>query len=95
MIQAVVWNDGEKWLTALDTSDMHPPGSGLGTLADFDPLDDFSSSQRFGTFSAEDSCNYGVHVYEDGKVLSIIVECGAIFAIQGLPVRARSLAACS
>lgn len=80
LIHAVVWNDGDKWLTALDTSDVYEPGSGKGLLADYTPLADFGLERQFGTFSAEDACNYGVHVYQDGNLLSVVVECGASFA---------------
>ena len=76
LIHAVVWNDGDKWLTALDTSDLHKPESGEGALADYRPLADFSLERQYATFSAEDACNYGVHVYEEGNLLSVVVECG-------------------
>jgi len=77
MIHAVVWHDGERWLAALDTSETSAEGSGEGLLADQTPLADFALERKYGTFSREDACNYGVHFYEEGDVLSIVVECGA------------------
>lgn len=79
LLHCVVWNDGEKWRAAIDTSDLYEANSGKsgeGRLADYEPLTDFEIDQRFATFSAEDACNYGVHIYEDGCILSIVVESG-------------------
>ena len=47
-----------------------------GKLADAPALADFDSERQFGTFSAEDACNYGIHIYDKGNVLSIVVESG-------------------
>lgn len=79
MLHCVVWNDGERWLSAIDTSDMYSPDAAKGRLADYTPLNDFNVDRRFETFSAEDACNYGVHVYDSGNVLSIVVESGGRF----------------
>ena len=76
LLHCVVWNDGEKWLAAVDSSDMYAADSGQGRLAGCEPLTDFDRGQRFGTFSAEDACNYGVHIYDQGNVLSLVVESG-------------------
>jgi len=81
MIHAVVWNDGERWLAALDTTETNEEGSGKGVLADQTPLADFALDRQFGTFSREDACNYGLHFYSDGDVLSIVVECGGYFIL--------------
>ena len=32
---------------------------------------------QYGTFSPEDACNFAVNIYEDGKVLSIVVDAGS------------------
>lgn len=32
---------------------------------------------QYGTFSAEDACNYAVNIYDDGAVLSIVVDAGS------------------
>lgn len=76
LLHCVVWNDGEKWRAAVDTSDMYEGESTDGKLADAQALADFDAEREFGTFSAEDACNYGIHVYDEGNVLSIVVESG-------------------
>lgn len=76
-----MWNDGTHNRVAIDTSDMYELGSEEGLLADFTPLTDFDIERQFGTFSAVDACNFGVHVYPDSagvpEVLSIIVDAGS------------------
>ena len=76
LLHCVVWNDGEKWVAAVDTSDLYVPDSDEGKLADYSPLTDFDKQHKFATFSAEDACNYGVHIYDEGNILSIVVEAG-------------------
>ena len=77
LVHAVVWQNTEKeWLVALDTSDMFEEGSSDGALADFEPLGEFHLNQDYRTLSKEDACNFGVHVYNDGDVLSIFVGAG-------------------
>jgi tripeptidyl-peptidase II len=56
-----------RWLAALDAS-----GKGDFTRSAFVP--EYSLTQKFGSL---DMLNYGIAVYEDGKVLSIITDCGA------------------
>ena len=52
-------------------------------LADFHPLTDFDVEHEYGTFSAADACNFGVHFYPQGEaeewrlVLSIVVDAGS------------------
>ena len=49
-------------------------------LADFTPLTDYDRELVFGTFSAADACNFGVHVYpEEGDrlIVSIVVDAGS------------------
>lgn len=77
VIDAVVWHDGSVWRAALDTSELHEEGSSTGALADFAPMTDFKTERQYGTFSAADSCNFAVNIYEEGKILSIVVDAGA------------------
>jgi hypothetical protein len=77
VIDCVVWHDGSTDRTALDTSELSPPGSSQGALASSPALAAFKEEQQYGTFSSEDSCNYVCNVYEEGNVLSIVVDAGA------------------
>ena len=77
LLQCVVWHDGMHWRAAIDTSDMHEPGSGKGLLADFKPLTNYKAERQFGTFSPQDGCNFVCNIYEDGDVLSIVVDSGS------------------
>ena len=80
LIHTVIWQNGsEEWQVALDTSDLYQQDSSEGQLADFKPLSEFHIHQGYGTLSAEDACNFGVHVYDDGDVLSIFVGAGKHF----------------
>lgn len=85
LLHCVVWNDGVKWLSAVDTSDMYAHDSDQGRLEDYTPMTDFNVDRQYATFSAEDACNYGVHIYDEGNVLSIVVESG-----EHLPLQDRS-----
>ncbi len=77
MIDCVVWHDGSTYRAALDTSEVYPPGSEQGALASSPALASFREELQYGTFSSEDSCNYVCNVYEEGSVLSIVVDAGA------------------
>lgn len=85
----VVWNDGEKWLVALDTSDFYSDavgedndnvensGTKRGSLEEFEPLTNYRDCLRYGTFSPADACNFAVNIYDEGKMLSIVVDAGS------------------
>jgi tripeptidyl-peptidase-2 len=94
MVEAVVWNDGEKWVAALDTSDFYTAveenndsnddsnttatNNNKGALENFgEPLTNFRYCRRYGTFSAEDACNYVLNIYNEGDTLSIVVDAGS------------------
>jgi tripeptidyl-peptidase-2 len=93
MVEAVVWHDGEKWVAALDTSDFYSPVArsttpktteesknilNKGALELFgEPLTNFRDCRRYGTFSAEDACNYVLNIYDEGNTLSIVVDAGS------------------
>jgi tripeptidyl-peptidase-2 len=38
---------------------------------------DFDHQQEYRTFTRQDSFNFGVHIYDQGKILSIVVDAGA------------------
>ena len=52
-----------------------PSASLQGLLSDFTPMTDFHHARQWASFSATDSCNFGVHIYEEGKVLSLVTDC--------------------
>ncbi len=35
------------------------------------------AERQYGTFSAEDACNFALNIYEEGNVLSIVVDAGS------------------
>ncbi|KAK3256652.1 tripeptidyl-peptidase II Tpp2, partial [Cymbomonas tetramitiformis] len=79
MLDCVVWHDGSKWRAAIDSSELYTgrpqiEGSTGGQLAACKALADFDVEREYGTFSPWDACNYGIHVYDEGKVLSIITD---------------------
>jgi tripeptidyl-peptidase II len=77
MLFCVVWHDGDAWRAALDTSDLYEPGSDKGLLADFVPLTNYKLERQYGTFSAEDAANFVLNIYDEGNVLSIVVDAGS------------------
>ena len=78
-IDCVVWHDGEKWLAALDTSQIYvlAEDDACGKLADFEPLTNYRDCRRYGTFSALDACNFALNIYDEGNTLSIVVDAGS------------------
>ena len=76
MIDCVVWYDGENWRAALDTSDLYDDHEDKGKLADFSPLTNFYIEHSYGTLSDLDACNFVCNIYENGNVLSIVVDGG-------------------
>ncbi|KAL0038695.1 hypothetical protein WJX79_003623 [Trebouxia sp. C0005] len=77
LLQCVVWHDGSHWRAAIDTSDMYEQGRDKGRLADFKPLTNYKTERQYGTFSAQDGCNFVCNIYEEGDVLSIVVDSGS------------------
>ena len=56
---------------------MHEAGSGKGLLADFHPLTNYKTERQHATFSPQDGCNFVCNIYEEGDVLSIVVDSGS------------------
>lgn len=54
-----------------------PPHRGKGALAAAPALTDFDLERSWSTFSAYDACNFAVHLYDDGDVVSLVVDAGA------------------
>ena len=70
VLDCVVFHDGERWQAVVDCS-------ASGDMSTTTPMADFDHQQEFRTFSKEDSFNFGVHIYDEGKILSIVVDTGA------------------
>ena len=60
-----------KWWIAVDTSDLQ----GGTPLCQAKAVQPFSVAQEFITLSKEDVCNVACHVYDDGKVASLVTDC--------------------
>ncbi len=65
-----VFHDGKVWRAVIDTDED-------GDLGDEKALAAFRLEHKYGTFSDEARLNYGINVYDAGKRLSIVVDCGA------------------
>mmetsp|Transcript_19090 Transcript_19090/g.31942 ORF Transcript_19090/g.31942 Transcript_19090/m.31942 type:complete len:1345 (-) Transcript_19090:227-4261(-) len=70
VIDCVVFHDGDRWQAVVDCS-------ATGDMSTLSPMSDFNHKQEFRSFTKEDCFNFGVHIYDEGKVLSIVVDTGA------------------
>ncbi len=66
----VVFHDGQDWRAAIDTDED-------GDLAEEKLLTNYRKEREFATFGDEDLLNFAVNIYDDGKLLSIVTDCGA------------------
>lgn len=66
----VVFHDGTNWRAIVDTSQ-------CGLLGECDVLEDFAIRGSYSTFSHGIMLNFGVKIYNDGDILSIIVDCSS------------------
>lgn len=69
--------NGSSSTDASSSSKKGESGKQQGLLADFTPLADFAVERKYGLFSEQDGCAYGVKVYDEGNTLSIVVDAGA------------------
>ncbi|WPT13225.1 Tripeptidyl-peptidase 2 [Picochlorum sp. SENEW3] len=80
-IDCVVWHDGEKWMAAIETTQLYEfffdEADERGQLMDFEPLTNYRDCLRYGTFSALDACNFALNIYDEGCTLSIVVDAGS------------------
>lgn len=71
VFDAVVFHDGETWRAALDTDED-------GDLADETVLTNFRDERRYATFADDEHLlNYVLNIYEDGDLLSVVMDVGA------------------
>lgn len=66
----VVWHDGTNWRVIVDTNRN-------GDLGDDLVLRPYGVAGEFGTFDSSTNATYGVQVYEEGDLLSIVTMSGA------------------
>ena len=73
MIDCVLWKDEscDEWRILVD-------GACSGDVSDVQPLTEYWLKQEFGTITADRAqLNFGVRVYDDGKLLSLVTDSGA------------------
>mmetsp|Transcript_8805 Transcript_8805/g.11071 ORF Transcript_8805/g.11071 Transcript_8805/m.11071 type:complete len:1292 (+) Transcript_8805:46-3921(+) len=73
LLLIVLFFDGENYRVLVDTE-----GTGdMSALPLSFAMTDYYKEGQYGTFSHVDMCNYAVNIYQDGKVVSIVVDAGA------------------
>ncbi len=69
LYDCVVWHDGTHWRVIVDTNRN-------GDLADEKQLRPFGVAGEFATFDSSTNASFGVQVYEEGNLLSIVTVSG-------------------
>eukprot|EP00600_Ochromonadales_sp_CCMP1393_P004453 CAMPEP_0174964208 /NCGR_PEP_ID=MMETSP0004_2-20121128/5753_1 /TAXON_ID=420556 /ORGANISM="Ochromonas sp., Strain CCMP1393" /LENGTH=1471 /DNA_ID=CAMNT_0016212909 /DNA_START=2788 /DNA_END=7203 /DNA_ORIENTATION=+ len=92
LIDCIVFHDGGKWVAcvAVATADTTVCSSGAKTndanneeqLYDVDmssltAMAEYSVAQEYRRLTDEDALNYGINIFDDGAILSIVVDSGA------------------
>jgi tripeptidyl-peptidase-2 len=70
ILDCIVWHDGERFQSAIDTSE-------TGDLSNKEAMTNYRVSYQFEPFSNIDSLNYTVNIYDNGDILSINCDAGA------------------
>eukprot|EP00698_Gefionella_okellyi_P021016 TRINITY_DN6698_c0_g1_i1.p1 TRINITY_DN6698_c0_g1~~TRINITY_DN6698_c0_g1_i1.p1 ORF type:complete len:1274 (-),score=325.43 TRINITY_DN6698_c0_g1_i1:47-3868(-) len=70
IVDCVVFNDGSVWRAVVDTKE-------TSDLTAAVPMTDFCVERQYCSFSEESMLNYSVNIYDNGNVLSIVVDAGA------------------
>ena len=67
----IVFHDGTYWQAAIDASET---GDFSGSVL----MTDYRVYRTYSTFKESDAAmNYSVNIYDDGSILSVVVDCGA------------------
>lgn len=66
----LLFHDGENWNAIVDTTE-------LGDLRSLEPMVDYRLKRQFSRFSDDDCLNFSVNIYDDGNILSIVVDSGS------------------
>jgi tripeptidyl-peptidase-2 len=70
VLDCVTWFDGEHWQAAVDTS-------ATGDMSNLESMANYSLSRQFRRFSDVDNFNFCVNIFDEGSILSIVVDSGA------------------
>lgn len=70
VFDCVVFHDGEHWRAAVDTDED-------GDLGDEKAMTNYRTFREWATFDEESLLNFGVNIYNDGDLLSIVTDCGS------------------
>ena len=66
----VVFFDGECWNGVIDTTE-------TGDMSTAIPMQDYRRQRQFSRFSDIDALTYCINIFDNGDILSIVVDCGA------------------
>lgn len=66
----LVFHDGDQWVAVIDTSE-------TGDMSTLTPMKEYNVEYEYRRFSDVDALNYGIHIYDNGAILSIVVDAGA------------------
>ncbi|CAF3801202.1 unnamed protein product [Adineta steineri] len=69
-LDCIVWNDGDKWIACVDTTEQ-------GELDKCKCLTNYFDSHEFATFSAIDMVTYSVQIHHEINILEIVVAGGS------------------
>ncbi|MCH2149868.1 MAG: S8 family serine peptidase, partial [Phycisphaerales bacterium] len=69
VFDCVVFHDGTHWRGVIDTDED-------GSLAEERVLTNYRLEREYGTFSDDDLLNFALNIYEEGDLLSIVVDAG-------------------
>ncbi len=74
LCQIILFYDGKDYRVIIDLDDK---SGDLSNVPVSDAMTDFYKEGQYSTFSHVDMLNYAVNIYQEGKVVSIVVDAGA------------------
>jgi len=80
----VVFHDGEEYLACVDSSESNgateaeaQEGVYISDMSSMTAMREYHQAQEYRFFSSLDRLSYGIHVYDEGRILSIVTDAGA------------------
>ena len=70
LYDCLVFHDGERYQAVIDTTE-------TGDMSNAETMTDYDHHYQTARFSDVDALSYGVHIYENGQILSIVCDAGA------------------